>query len=193
MNFNKKNTLIILIAGKARSGKGEVASYLKDYFLKKEKKVILSPYTKYLKRYIVEVTGKEFNDEDKPRDLLQKLSSDLIKKKLSNPNFFINRQLEDLSFYSYFMDVVIIPDVRFEEEINKVKENFTNVVTIGVKRKNYLSILTKEQQEDITELALDNYCNYDYKIENTSLEKLQLDVLKIIKNLEKEGRIWIKS
>ena len=62
MNFNKKNTLIILIAGKARSGKGEVASYLKDYFLKKEKKVILSPYTKYLKRYIVEVTGKEFND-----------------------------------------------------------------------------------------------------------------------------------
>ena len=193
MNFNKKNTLIILIAGKARSGKGEVASYLKDYFFKKEKKVILSPYTKYLKRYIVEVTGKEFNDEDKPRDLLQKLSSDLIKKKLSNPNFFINRQLEDLSFYSYFMDVVIIPDVRFEEEINKVKENFTNVVTIGVKRKNYLSILTKEQQEDITEVALDNYCNYDYKIENTSLEKLQLDVLKIIKNLEKEGRIWIKS
>ena len=193
MNFNKKNTLIILIAGKARSGKGEVASYLKDYFLKKEKKVILSPYTKYLKRYIVEVTGKEFNDEDKPRDLLQKLSSDLIKKKLSTPNFFINRQLEDLSFYSYFMDVVIIPDVRFEEEINKVKENFTNVVTIGVKRKNYLSILTKEQQEDITEIALDNYCNYDYKIENTSLEKLQLDVLKIIKNLEKEGRIWIKS
>ncbi len=189
MNFNKKNTLIILIAGKARSGKGEVASYLKDYFLKKEKKVILSPYTKYLKRYIVEVTGKEFNDEDKPRDLLQKLSSDLIKKKLSNPNFFINRQLEDLSFYSYFMDVVIIPDVRFEEEINKVKENFTNVVTIGVKRKNYLSILTKEQQEDITEIALDNYCNYDYKTENTSLEKLQLDVLKIIKNLEKEGRI----
>ena len=87
------------------------------------------------------------------------------------------------------MDVVIIPDVRFEEEINKVKENFTNVVTIGVKRKNYLSILTKEQQEDITEVALDNYCNYDYKIENTSLEKLQLDVLKIIKNLEKEGRI----
>ena len=193
MNFNKKNTLIILIAGKARSGKGEVASYLKDYFLKKEKKVILSPYTKYLKRYIVEVTGKEFNDENKPRDLLQKLSSDLIKKKLSNPNFFINRQLEDLSFYSYFMDVVIIPDVRFEEEINKVKENFTNVVTIGVKRKNYLSILTKEQQEDITEVAWDNYCNYDYKIENTSLEKLQLDVLKIIKNLEKEGRIWIKS
>ena len=193
MNFNKKNTLIILIAGKARSGKGEIASYLKDYFLKKEKKVILSPYTKYLKRYIVEVTGKEFNDEDKPRDLLQKLSSDLIKKKLSNPNFFINRQLEDLSFYSYFMDVVIIPDVRFEEEINKVKENFTNAVTIGVKRKNYLSILTKEQQEDITEIALDNYCNYDYKIENTSLEKLQLDVLKIIKNLEKEGRIWIKS
>ena len=40
MNFNKKNTLIILIAGKARSGKGEVASYMEKILKKEGKKVI---------------------------------------------------------------------------------------------------------------------------------------------------------
>lgn len=189
MNFTKKNTLIVLVAGKARSGKGEVASYMERYFKEEGKKVILSPYTKYLKRYIAEVTGEDFDDENKPRDLLQKISSELIKSELSNPNFFIHRQIEDLSFYLYFMDVVIIPDVRFPEEIDAIKEKFSNVFSIGVKRKDYISILTKEQQEDITEIALDDYHNYDIELENTSLEKLQSDVLDIIKKLEKEGRI----
>ena len=189
MNFTKKNTLIVLVAGKARSGKGEVASYMEKILKKEGKKVILSPYTKYLRRYIAEVTGEDFDDENKPRDLLQKISSELIKKKLSNPNFFIHRQQEDLSFYLYFMDVVIIPDVRFPEEIDAIKEKFSNVFSIGVKRKDYISTLTKEQQEDITEIALDDYHNYDIELENTSLEKLQSDVLDMIKKLEKEGRI----
>ena len=80
MNFTKKYTLIVLVAGKARSGKGEVASYMEKILKKEGKKVILSPYTKYLKRYIAEVTGEDFDDENKPRDLLQKISSELIKK-----------------------------------------------------------------------------------------------------------------
>ena len=87
------------------------------------------------------------------------------------------------------MDVVIIPDVRFPEEIDAIKEKFSNVFSIGVKRKDYISTLTKEQQEDITEIALDDYHDYDIELENTSLEKLQSDVLDMIKKLEKEGRI----
>ena len=105
MNFEKKNTLMILIAGKARSGKGEVAKIFEEELKKEGKKVIISPYTKYLKKYIYEITGEYRDDDNKPRDLLQKLSSELIKKELNNQNFFINRQIEDLSFYSYFMDV----------------------------------------------------------------------------------------
>lgn len=188
MNFEKKNTLIILIAGKARSGKGELAHFLEEE-LKKNKKAVLSPYTKYLKQYIYEITGEYRDDDKKPRDLLQQISKELIKKRLNNPRFFINRQLEDLSFYQYFMDVVIIPDVRFQEEIEEIKKKFPNVVSIGIKRKNYVSTLTKEQQEDITETSLDNYNQYDYLLENTSLDNLYRDGLKIIKKLKKEGRL----
>lgn len=192
MNFEKKNTLMILIAGKARSGKGEVAKIFEEELKKEGKKVVVSPYTKYLKRYIYEITGEYRDDDNKPRDLLQKLSSELIKKELNNQNFFINRQIEDLSFYSYFMDVVLVPDVRFKEEIEEIRKKFSNVLAIGVERKNYLSILTKEQQEDITETALDSYKDYDYLLENTSLESLYREVLKIIENLRKEERIWIR-
>ena len=91
------------------------------------------------------------------------------------------------------MDVVIIPDVRFQEEIEEIKKKFPNVVSIGIKWKNYVSTLTKEQQEDITETSLDNYNQYDYLLENTSLDNLYRDGLKIIKKLKKEGRLWIKS
>lgn len=189
MNFEKKNTLIILIAGKARSGKGEVAKFLQEKFLEEKKKVIISPYTKYLKKYICEITEKSFLDEDKPRDLLQKISSELIKKRLGNQDFFLRRQIEDLEFYHYFMDVVLIPDVRFPEEISRIKERFSNVVSIGIKREGYVSPLTKEQQEDVTEISLDDYTDYDYFLKNTSLEVLYEKVLEVVRELKKEGRI----
>lgn len=189
MEFNKKNTLIILIAGKARSGKGETAKIFEREFSKMKKKIVLSPYTKYLKRYIYEITGEYRDDEKKPRDLLQTLSSELIKKKLKNQTFFIQRQLEDIAFYQYFMDVVIVPDVRFKEEIEEIKKHFSNVISIGINRKDYISTLTQAQQEDITEISLDHYKEYDYFIENTSLEELEQEVLKIIEELKKEERI----
>lgn len=189
MDIEKKNTFIVLIAGKARSGKGEVAKTLEREFLIEGKKVVISPYTKYLKRYIYEITGEYSDLDDKPRDLLQNISSKIIKGKLNNKDFFINRQLEDLAFYSYFMDIVIIPDVRFEKEISIIKEKYPNSISIGIKRKNYISTLTKEQQEDITETALDNYKDYDYLIENTTLDSLKEQVTKIVDKLKKEGKL----
>lgn len=187
MEFVRKNPIIILIAGKARSGKSSVSKYLEQEFLKDGNKVVVSPYTKYLKRYIEEITGSYIDDDNKPRDLLQQLSSKLIKKELGNYKFFLRRQIEDIDFYSYFMDVIIIPDVRFPEEIEVIREKFSNVVAIGVERKDYISILTKEQQEDITETSLDDYHGYDYKIENTNELDLEKKVIDIFCDIKESG------
>lgn len=187
MNFFKKNPIIILIAGKARSGKGTVASYLEQEFLKLNKKVVISPYTKYLKKYIEEITGEELDEEQKPRDLLQKISSELIKKELGKKNFFIQRQIDDLEIYSYFMDVVLIPDVRFPYEIEEIRKRFSNVIAIGIERKEYISTLTLEQQNDITEVSLDDYTNYDYKLINYDEFRLQQDVLEIFNKINERG------
>ena len=187
MEFVKKDPMIILIAGKARSGKNTVAKYFQQEFFKEGKRVVVSPYTKYLKRYIEEITGVSMDDENKPRDLLQQLSSKLIKGELNNSEFFLRRQIEDIRFYSYFMDVIIVPDVRFPEEIEEIRKNFSNVVAIGVERKDYISILTKEQQEDVTEISLDDYQEYDYKIENINELDLKQKTVEILNKI-KEGR-----
>lgn len=188
MVFKNRNPIIILIAGKARSGKNTVSKILESEFIKEKKEVIISPYTKYLKEYIHNITDWNIEDENnKPRDLLQKLSSELIRGKLGLENIFINRQIEDIKIYSYFKDVIIINDVRFPKEIDTIKNVFTNVVSIQVKRSNYISGLTKEQLQDVTETSLDNYNNFDYIIENDDIESLKEDTINIFKSLQKRG------
>lgn len=189
MQLETKKPWIILIAGKARSGKNTVAESLQQAFTTEQKKVIMSPYTKYLKQYIELITGDKITDTSKPRDLLQKISSELIKGKLSKKDFFIRRQVEDIEILSYFADVIIVPDVRFPSEIEVIKQKFPNVISIGVTRVEYTSDLTLEQQQDITEIALDNYNNYDYKIINQNKNKLHQDTLTIYQKIKEEGKL----
>ena len=178
MNFVRKRPIIFLIAGKAGSGKSTVGKILESKYLEYNKKVIISPVTKYLKKYIEEITKEEVNDVNKPRDLLQNISSVVIKKELGMKDFFVNRLIEDLKIYSYFFDAIIVPDVRFKEEIEVIKNNFDNVISIGIERDNYCSTLTLEEQNDITEIALDNYDKYDYEYEYENKFKLEARIAK---------------
>jgi len=187
MLFTKKEPIIFLIAGRARSGKTTIGKIIEEYYIKQDKKVINSPYTKYLKQYIKEIFNEEITEDKKPRDLLQKISSELIKKELNKPNFFIDRQLEDLEIYAYFTDVIIISDVRFKEEIDVEKEKFKKAISIGVIRPNYKSDLTEEQLNDVTEVSLDNYDKFDYKITNNEQEsELHIKVLNILEKIGKK-------
>ena len=111
MELSYNNPRIIVIAGKARSGKNTVGDMLKELYKSNNKKVIVSPYTKYLKRYIEEITGKEIDDNNKPRELLQQLGVEVIKDKLGKVDMFISRQIDDIDIYSYFFDVIIIPAI----------------------------------------------------------------------------------
>lgn len=187
MEFIKKEPLIILIAGKAGSGKSTLAKYLQLEYEKQNKKVVVSPYTKYLKLIIETITGDKITDQNKPRDMLQQISSKIIKGELNKPNFFIDRQIEDIKIYSYFADVILIPDVRFPNEIKVIKKNFNKVTSIGITRKNYISILTEEQSKDITETAIQDYHDYDFKIENTQTTNPQ-DIAKELIIKINEGR-----
>ena len=186
MNFKEKEKFIIIcICGKAGSGKSLAANYIYEEYTKKNKKVIISPYTKYLKKYVSEILEKKINEKNKPRTMLQKLSSELIKKKLGYEDFFIKRQLEDISIYKFFFDVVIIPDVRFPNEIECLKNKEYKVISIGIKRENYNNKLTTEQKSDITEIALDNYNKYDFIIQNNNTNYFKKEIKEIIRKVDK--------
>lgn len=179
-----RNPKIIVIAGKARSGKNTIGDMLKELYIRDNKKVIISPYTKYLKEYIREITGDDFLDDHKPRELLQQLGVEIIKEKLGKKDMFIDRQLDDIDIYAYFFDVIIIPDARFPREIDIVKERYSNVTTIKVISARE-SDLNQKEKEHITETALDNYddSHFDYIICNNDLADLENIVGDIYKKM----------
>ena len=188
MEFKEKNkTLIFCLCGKAGSGKSFASECLFERYKKDNLDVIISPYTKYLKYFIEEITGVSIVESNKPRVLLQHLSSDLIKSKLGYRDFFVRRQLEDISLYKYFFDIIIIPDVRFPEEIKVLKDHFTDVISIGVKRLNFDNGLTDEEKKDITETSLDSFEEYDYVIYNNGDDTFKSDILSIVEKIKERG------
>ena len=182
MEFNNKKPKIYLLSGKARSGKNEVSNIIKKYY--KDKKCISLSYSYYLKDYVKRISGWDGNEDTKPRDLLQQVGIELIKNKIDS-NLLVRRLIEDIKVFSYFYDVIIISDARLIDEVEKVKEEFSNVTTIRIKR-NLDNNLTLEQKEHLTEVGLDNYNNFDYIIDNNDYNALENEVYKIIGEVDYE-------
>lgn len=163
MNFVKKNPKIIILSGKAGSGKNECSLIIKDYYEKLGLKSVVISYAFYLKMYAKEVLGWDGSESTKPRDFLQQVGVELIKDKI-NPNMLIDRVVDDIRVYSYFYDVIVISDARFVDEISIIKDNFSNVFVIHVLGKR--NSLTFEQQNHSTEVGLDGFDCYDFVINN---------------------------
>lgn len=182
MEFNNKKPKIYLLSGKARSGKNEVSNIIKNYY--KDKKCISLSYSYYLKDYVKRISEWDGSEENKPRDLLQQVGIELIKNKIDS-NLLVRRLIEDIKVFSYFYDVIIISDARLIDEVEKVKEEFSNVTTIRIKR-NIDNNLTLEQKEHLTEVGLDNYNKFDYIIDNNDYNSLENEVYKIISEVDYE-------
>lgn len=178
MEFIKKEPKIYILTGKAGSGKNIVARIIKEYYDEKNIKSIEIAYASYLKQYIKNITNWDGNEQTKPRELLQQLGVELIKNKIKE-NLLIERIIDDIKVYSYFFDVIIISDARFEEEIEEIKKINNNVTVINIQGKE--NNLTEQQKNHITEIALNDYDKYDYKIENNQTkETLKRKIFEIL-------------
>lgn len=162
MEYINKNPKIFVISGKARSGKDLVSNIICE--TNSDKKVKKLSYAYYIKQYVKNITDWDGSEETKPRDLLQSIGIDLLKNIIDN-KFLVKRMCEDIKVYSYFYDVIVITDARLLDEIETIKNNFIDVITIRVNR-NKDNNLTPTQQNHITETNLDDYKNFDYIIEN---------------------------
>ena len=93
---------IYLISGKARHGKDTFSGYLKKAYENNGKKVIITQLAKYIKYYAREMTGWNLTEEDKPRELLQQLGTNVIREKLGKDDLFIKRMIDDIEIFSCF-------------------------------------------------------------------------------------------
>ena len=167
---------VVLIAGKARSGKSQAGKIMKDLYLVKGKKAVISEYSKYVKLFARDLLGWDMISEPKPRDFLQEMG-DYVRK-LKSDIYFVERMKEDLHIYENFVDVVIICDARLPREMDALDDYHP----IKIKVENCLPEydLTEKQASHITEHALDNYHNFDYIISNKSIDEIKKIIESII-------------
>ena len=184
MKLNNKEPKIYIVCGKARHGKDTIGEIIENYYNSNNKKIIHLSYGSYIKEYAKKISNWDGNDETKPRELLQELGTEVIRKQIDEL-FFINRIMDDIKVYSYFFDAVVITDGRFKKEVDIPKTTFKNVVAIHVNRPNFDNGLTLEQKQHLTEIDLDDYKKYDYNIENCgTIGDLEEKVIKIIEEVE---------
>jgi len=167
--------IVFNISGKAESGKNEVCRIIKEHYESKEIKVCEMLFAKHIKQYAKDYFGWDGEEETKPRDLLQKIGTNLIRDKMNNPNFHANRLIEDVNILSNYFEIFVISDCRFPNEVGLVRQAFQdNVITIRINRPNHISELTQEQLNHQSEAALDNYNHWDFVINNNgNIEQLK--------------------
>lgn len=176
--YQKRNSKIFVLSGKARSGKDVVANVIEEYF-GKDNSIKIS-YAYYIKDYLTRMNKYNENEKSKYRSLLQDFGVELLSKKIS-PNFLIDRLMQDVEVFSYFYDVIIITDARLVNEIEIPRRKFDNITTIRILNDS-INDLTEIERKHITETGLDTYKDFDYIINNnSSLEELKNKTIEILK------------
>ena len=180
--MKNRNPKIYVVCGKARAGKDTSVDIIENYCNDKDLKVLNLQFSSYLKEYAKKITGWDGSDDTKPRELLQTLGTSIIREQIDE-KFFVSRMIGDIKVYSYFYDVITISDARLKIEVNSLKEEFENICAIQITRPNYDNGLTEEQKQHRTEVDLDDYDKFDYKIINDgSIKDLENKILEVINN-----------
>lgn len=162
------NGRVILISGKAGHGKDTLGAFLNKILSEKNYKVTTCHYADLLKFYATQYCGWDGKKDYNGRTLLQFIGTDLIRKK--DQNFWVNRLKEVSDMLLQDNDFIIIPDVRFENEILEWDKD--KRISIRVSRIEYDSNLNETQKNHSSETSLDNF-DFDYYIEAKNLKELK--------------------
>ena len=166
---------IILISGKAHSGKDYCAKLLKNKLEKEGCKVVIDRFAKYIKSYLKDYYGWNGVKDEEYRHKLQWLGTERIKQDLNFKSFHAKRLAEDFQIFEDEFDYFIVPDTRFPDEIYTMLSAFgkDKVITIRVNR------IDKDVTKDLGELskhssevALDDF-KFDYMITNSGDESFE--------------------
>lgn len=110
--------------------------------------------------------------------MLQHVGTEQVRSR--KPDYWVSFVADILSLFPDKWDYVLIPDARFPNEINYLKEKGFDVIHVRVVRPGY-SILTPEQSRHLSETAL-NGVKEDYTVMNDlGYEKLKNEAKKLQK------------
>lgn len=172
---------IIAISGHARSGKDTVAGFLKERLCEEDSgaNVLITRYADLLKYVCKNFFNWNGEKDEAGRTLLQHIGTDVVRAQ--DPDFWVDFTIKMLRFFDEQWDFVIIPDVRFPNELTKLVEQGWDVTSLRVVRSDHTShhishntsSLTEKQRAHSSETSMDNV-PLDFCIENDgSLSELK--------------------
>ena len=172
---------VICISGKARHGKDTAANFMKKSLEKTHKERVLIIHNADLLKYICKnIFDWDGIKDEAGRRMLRYVGTDVIREQ--NPDYWIDFIIGILKMFPDIWDYVLIPDCRFPNEIDKLKENGFETYSVKIVRDGFDNGLTKEQLSHISETALDNY-DFDYIIHNSSLSNLYSELADLLSGL----------
>lgn len=170
---------LYLICGKARSGKDYFGGILKKEEEKNNKKVCILKLTAPLYRWLEDYFNYDSKKDEKPRELLQTIGFDLLQNKLKKKDFLLDYLITTIEVLDDYYDVGIITDGRLIHEIEVLKAKYPLIKTILLTNEKD-NLLTEKEKNHKTEVDLDNYKDFDYIIENKSINTLLLRAEEIV-------------
>lgn len=174
-------TKFLIFSGKAQRGKDTSAMIAYEELTNSGHKVLIIHYADLLKWMCQMYFNWDGKKDDAGRTILQKVGTDTIRKQ--DPDYWVRWVIDFIKLFPNEWEYVLIPDCRFPNEIELMKEAFNTVVHLRVDRPGFISPLTYEQQSHISETALDNY-PYDILLTNTTMHALREQIIAVIDELE---------
>lgn len=154
---------VIVISGKAGAGKDTLAGILRDQLIALDQRVLITHYADLLKFMCKSFFNWDGQKDEAGRHLIQYVGTDVVRKQ--DENYWVDFIISVLRLFKNEWDHVIIPDCRFPNEIDRLKEEGFETVHIRIVRPGMESQLTSEQQMHASETALDGV-EADYTVWN---------------------------
>lgn len=182
---------IVCISGKARHGKDTAANYMKKKLELSGKKVLIAHYADLLKYICKTIFNWNGVKDENGRQLLQYVGTDVIREQ--NPDYWVEFIISILDLFYGDWDYVLIPDCRFPNEVERLKEAEFDVTAVKIVRDDFKSELTPEQQNHKSETAMDEF-EFDYVIHNKdmsgfykNLNQLLIDITEVTEDEETQS------
>lgn len=164
---------VITISGHAQNGKDTFAKMVAEKLENEGYKVLVTHYADLVKYICKMFFGWDGQKDTHGRTLLQFVGTDVVRKE--NPDYWVNFIIDMLSFFGDHWDFVLIPDTRFPNEIDRLRQEGFDVHHVKVFRDPgaFNSPLTEEQQRHPSETALDDCFPDLFIMNNGTLKNLK--------------------
>lgn len=167
---------VICISGHAGAGKDTLAGVIKDKLVQEGYSVLITHNADLLKHICASFFDWDGNKDEAGRSLLQYVGTDVVRKK--RPDFWVDHLISMFDLFGDNWDAAIIPDCRFPNEVDRLKDAGYKVTHIRVER-DFESSLTADQLCHPSETAMDSVTP-DYTIYNNGTIDDLYDSIEIV-------------